>query len=179
MTAPPLSQQALLLELQQLKQQLQRTETAKRRAEEANARLAFALHSTNDIVSIIDRKARLLFLNAMGTRILGVTDVAPLEGKPFLDRYSWWAKERLTKEALPQATQTGSWEGRVAFLDPDGKDLPFFLRIHTQKGPGSRIYFACVHTSHDVFEQVCIPSSQQSFQLTFFAQSRLCTSTRT
>jgi len=110
------------------------------------AELAVVLDSLPEIVATFDRDGHLLYLNAAGRLWLKLGD-EELEAALLSDLMSEPAAERLLREALPEAAQTGRWHGPGELLPRKGTPLP--VTQHLVSHPpeeGSQIAFTLVAT---------------------------------
>eukprot|EP01087_Luapelamoeba_hula_P017090 TRINITY_DN5358_c0_g1_i2.p1 TRINITY_DN5358_c0_g1~~TRINITY_DN5358_c0_g1_i2.p1 ORF type:complete len:241 (+),score=42.02 TRINITY_DN5358_c0_g1_i2:152-874(+) len=125
-----------------------------KRAEEANYRLAATLELVPVATCVLDSKARLLFINAVGVRILGLPhcgNAQQLIGKAFPPCYTHWSRDLLIKTALPRAARSGHWAGELAILDAStGKEVLVNQQIQSQRRPDNSLFFSITfHRSTD------------------------------
>jgi len=98
--------------------------TARRRAEEAQARLTAIIESTSDLVSWAYPDGHLAYINEAGRRMLGWGPQEDIAGRRIPDLHPAWAAERILGEGIPAAMERGSWEGETAVLGPEGREIP-------------------------------------------------------
>ncbi len=98
--------------------------TARRLAEEAQARLTAIIESTSELVSWAYPDGRLAYINEAGRRMLGWGPDADVAGRRIADLHPAWAAERILGQGIPAAMKRGSWEGETAVLGPEGREIP-------------------------------------------------------
>ncbi|MCI0673279.1 MAG: PAS domain-containing protein, partial [Myxococcaceae bacterium] len=82
--------------------------------EEARERLWTIMAATPDLVCFSDSQGRILYMNAAGRRMLGLSaeeDVTQLFGPDIQAR---WAAALVIREGLPTALREGVWRGNSA-----------------------------------------------------------------
>ncbi|MFW6078884.1 MAG: PAS domain S-box protein [Gemmatimonadota bacterium] len=98
--------------------------TARRRAEEAQARLIAILDATPDLVGIADAQGRTLYLNRAFRRAFDITEDEDLRRWRIPDYHPEWASSIVLDEAIPAAVRDGAWTGETAILGPTGREVP-------------------------------------------------------
>jgi diguanylate cyclase (GGDEF)-like protein/PAS domain S-box-containing protein len=112
--------------------------TEQKRADEERAQMIALIEATTDLVSIIDATGRRLYMNAAGRHMLGI----PSDSVP--DTTTWeqrpdWARTVIEKEVTPALAQHGVWVGELAYLSPDGREIPVSQVTLAHKGPDGKI----------------------------------------
>jgi len=115
--------------------------TARRRAEQSQARLTAILESTSDLVSTSTPEGRLTYLNRAGRQMAGWGLDEPLEGRVIPDLHPDWALAKIRSEGLPAAAATGIWEGETAILHRDGRQIPVSQVILAHRDPDGALAF--------------------------------------
>ncbi len=101
--------------------------------EEARERLWTIMAATPDLVCFSDSQGRILYMNAAGRRMLGLSaeeDVTQLFGPDIQAR---WAAALVIREGLPTALREGVWRGNSALLGPGGREIPVSQIIQCHK----------------------------------------------
>ncbi|MEJ2215168.1 MAG: PAS domain S-box protein [Gemmatimonadota bacterium] len=106
-----------------------RDSTRRREAEEQRQRLLSIIEATPELVSLAEADGRLLYLNQAGREMLGLAPDDDLAKHNVRDFTPLWAAQQMEKEAIPKATEEGSWSGEGAILDADGRQIPIWQVI--------------------------------------------------
>ena len=144
----------LLVFLQQRAQEARSDalELERRRADEAQNRLAQILKSTTDIVVIADRDGRTLFVNRAARKLLGFGEDEDLDSLPFSAYLSEATAERLVREGIPAAVEHGAWSREISFTGRDGREIPTLQVLVAHQGPGGEVeYFSTI--ARDISER--------------------------
>ncbi len=80
-------------------------------------------------IAIATLEGALLYLNETARRSLGLDSAAPLTGKTLAQLQPGWAWEIVRSEGIPQALETGHWQGETAALEPGGGEIPVAHRL--------------------------------------------------
>ena len=115
--------------------------TERKRAEEARQRLAAILDATPDFVAIADPQGRVLYMNGSGRRLLGLGPDDDVSRIRVADGHPEWARRLVLETGLPAALRDGVWSGESAFLDADGREIPFSQIILAHKAPDGQVGF--------------------------------------
>lgn len=116
--------------------------TERKKAEEAQARLAAILEATPDFVAIADVQGQgHLYLNRAGRSMLGIGESEDVSIRPLMEYYPEWARELLSKVAIPVALREGVWSGETAILSRAGREIPVSQVIIAHKTPDGRVEF--------------------------------------
>ncbi len=117
----------------------------RKRAEEAQLRLAAILEATPDFVATFDQQGeRALYINEAGRRMIGAesADPATMKISNFMPA---WAYELVLSEGIPTAIRKGAWSGETALRDRHGRGIPVSLVILAHKtSSGSVEYLSTV-----------------------------------
>jgi len=99
--------------------------TQRKQTENSLARLVQILETTTDFVGSYDIVQRQgIYLNQAGRRMLGVGEDDDISTADFCAIHPEWANKILEEEAIPTAMRQGVWSGEIAFLSPDGREIP-------------------------------------------------------
>jgi diguanylate cyclase (GGDEF)-like protein/PAS domain S-box-containing protein len=116
--------------------------------EEAEARshtdrLAALLESTPDYAGITDSGGRILYLNAGARKLFGIdpdADVSTLTSQD-VAAFTDWAEQKIESELMPGVDRDGVWTGELAFVVPDGREVPVSVVSVAHRGPDGEIAF--------------------------------------
>lgn len=126
--------------------------TERKRAEEAQARLAAVLDWTPNFVCVADTHGRLLYTNRAMRQLIGLGAETPPDQLNLTDLHPQWVSDRLLHEAIPVAMREGVWSGETALLDSNGSEVPVLQAILAHRTPGRGIeYFSTI--AHDITER--------------------------
>jgi PAS domain S-box-containing protein len=89
--------------------------TARKRAEQDNARLAEMVRNSSDFIGLAAMDEHALFLNPAGRALVGITPEADISRLRMQEFLSETTLDRLEHEILPTLQQTGSWLGEAQF----------------------------------------------------------------
>jgi PAS domain S-box-containing protein len=98
--------------------------TERKRAQEAQARLARILEATPDYVCITTIDGHMLYLNGAARQLLDMDSSDPVSGRAFAELHPEWAMQIVQHEGIPVAIAEGVWEGETAVIGSDGKEIP-------------------------------------------------------
>ncbi len=115
--------------------------SARKKAEQARARLAAILEATTDLVGIADPQGRVFYANRSLRQLrgLGLSPHDPLE--VIADSHPPWAGRKVLEEALPEAARNGVWAGETAVLDATGSEIPVHQVILAHRDETGEIAF--------------------------------------
>ena len=105
-----------------------------------SARMVRILEATTDFVGMACAEGNVLFINAAGRQMLGMTPDEPISGH-ISGWHPEWANEIVLKEALPTAIRDGCWEGESALLTREGREIPVSQVIVSHAGTDGRVEF--------------------------------------
>jgi diguanylate cyclase (GGDEF)-like protein len=80
--------------------------------------------ATPGIVMVSNSRGRLLYMNGMGRRMLGIARDAVVVSRTVYDVYSPQSCELLLGEAVPTCLSTGIWRGEITLIDSTGAEIP-------------------------------------------------------
>ena len=96
------------------------------------------LDSTTDVVAMMDLSGGLLYLNATGRRLLGLTRDEPLGHRTLAELQPSWAYEVVLQDGFPDAIVGGSWSSETALLSANGTELPVLQVVLAHAGEGGQ-----------------------------------------
>ena len=124
--------------------------TERKTAETAQAQLVAILEATTDFVGIADGNGRVLYVNAAGRQMVGMSE-EDIAQTTIPDYFPDWAKEIVAKESLPTACREGAWSGEVAMLRRDGREIPISMVALAHKNSLGDVEFVST-VSRDITE---------------------------
>ena len=110
-------------------------------SEEISERSRKILEATTDVVAMTDADGRLLYLNATGRRLLGLTQDESLGQSTLSALQPPWACEVVMHDAIPTSLASGSWSGETALLSGNGTELPVLQIVLAHKGMAGDVEF--------------------------------------
>ena len=111
------------------------------RGDEISARSRKIVEATTDVVAMTDANGRLLYLNATGRRLLGLTQDESLRQRTLSELQPAWACEVVMHDAIPGSLASGSWSGETALLSGNGTELPVLQLVLAHKGDTGEVEF--------------------------------------
>jgi len=115
--------------------------TARKLAEQERERLVAILEATPDFVGISDPRARVLYVNAGGRKLLELGVQDDPSGFSVADFYPESARKRVLETALPAAARDGIWRGETTLLARDGREVDVSQVILAHKGADGQVTF--------------------------------------
>ncbi|MEG4918660.1 MULTISPECIES: PAS domain S-box protein [unclassified Microcoleus] len=115
--------------------------SARKRAEQKQARLTAILEATSDLVGVVDVTGHSVYLNKAGQEMLGMS---PEEARsPFtIDSVlAPSAKAKFHNEIIPTALREGRWAGEILFLSRDGEEIPVSQVLIVHKTEAGEVEF--------------------------------------
>ena len=97
---------------------------AKRRAEDAERRLAAIIEATSDLVATADPQGRLLYMNRAGRDMLGLDAEQDISLLTILDTVPEWRRPFVAQEAIPAILRDGIWSGETVLMERRGQEIP-------------------------------------------------------
>ncbi|WP_246863871.1 PAS domain S-box protein [Thioalkalivibrio sp. ALE21] len=98
--------------------------TERHQAERQREDLLQILEAAPDFIGMADPDGRILYQNPSFNRAMGFADSAEASLHDVGGLHPEWARRRLQEEALPEARHNGIWQGEMAILAGDGRELP-------------------------------------------------------
>lgn len=87
--------------------------TERRNAEEVRQQFVTLVENSADLVAIAELDGSLLFLNAAGRQLVGLTDASPVSAMQMADFSAGASKDTLLEVAMPAALREGVWRGEI------------------------------------------------------------------
>ena len=100
-------------------------------------RLTEVVEAAPDLIGLADENGNVLYNNPAAVQFLG--QKGQTGGANIQNFHPDWAAHRILEEGLPQARQSGSWEGETAFLDAEGREWPFSQTLLAHRDAGGEI----------------------------------------
>jgi anti-anti-sigma factor len=144
--------------------------TARDRAHAAERRFGAVIEATSDWVSITDRDAKLVFINAAGRRMVGLGPDEDIVGLRIGEFSPAWARERVLRDALPVARRDGVWRGEGARLHRDGHEIPVSQVIVARTDDDGEIEFYATiarDMTRERAAQEALRASEERFRIAF------------
>jgi len=108
------------------------------------ARFEKIVEATTDVVAMLDRTGKLLYLNDAGRRLFGWGTEA-LGERNLQDIHPAWVFEIIRHEGLPTALREGKWSGETALLAADAREVPVLQLILAHDGTdGDTEFFSMI-----------------------------------
>jgi len=126
--------------------------SARKLAEQNQARLTAILEATPDYVGMADPTGRLVYINRAGRKMVGIGPNEEVSTLTIRDLSPAWANEIIANEGIPTAIRAGAWSGETARLSRDGREIPVMQVILAHNGPeGTLEYLSTI--SRDITER--------------------------
>jgi PAS domain S-box-containing protein len=97
------------------------------------------LDQVPSLVTVVDPRGRVLYLNGAARRLIGWDAEAPLGRLALTDLHPQWVNDRLLHEGVPSATRDGVWSGQTALLDAEGCEVPAAQTLVAHKSSCGRV----------------------------------------
>ncbi len=115
------------------------------RARQERDRLATILDAIPDFVGIADAHGTVFYLNPAAKQLLGIQPGQESERWLVEDGHPPWAARKVMDEAFPYAARHGVWQGEVAFLDAQDREVPFSQTILAHRDSSGLVqYFSTI-----------------------------------
>jgi diguanylate cyclase (GGDEF)-like protein/PAS domain S-box-containing protein len=111
-----------------------------RAIEVERARLVEILEATSDLVGMADLSGKLIYLNAAGRSLLGLSK-DNFAGSSIGQFHPPLARDLVLGVGLATAAQTGLWHGEVTMLGAGGTEIPVSQLIIAHRKPGGEVRF--------------------------------------
>ncbi len=111
-----------------------------KRSENEKNRLSKIIESTSDLVVILDKNEKLIYLNTTALRFFGLSDDAKLTEVPS----SFLSASRISSAGLRQALKHGIWSGENTLVRPDKTRLPVSQVIIPHKDEAGQLEFVSI-----------------------------------
>ncbi len=119
--------------------------TERKRAVAAEERLLAIIDTTTDFVGIADSSGRTIYVNEAFRKLRGIKDDEDLTKYMIADFHPEWAAKIVLEEGVPETIKTGFWQGKSAFLDASGNEVPVSQILHAHKrSDGSVDYLSTI-----------------------------------
>lgn len=98
------------------------------------------IDATPGMVLVSSSQGRLLYINGVGRRMLGIAPQADILARNVFDIYSPQSCDALLAEAIPTCLRAGIWRGEMTLIDSLGTEIPVsqVLMAHHVKEPDGR-----------------------------------------
>ena len=115
--------------------------TEQRQAAEEVRRLARILEESPDYVASSTLDGRVIYLNRLAKRELGISGNKDLEGYRVEQAHPPWAYDLIREQGIPQALAQGVWRGDTAILTKDGQEIPVSQVIMAHESADGRTHY--------------------------------------
>lgn len=82
------------------------------------------IDATPGMIMVSSGQGRLLYMNAVGRKMLGISAEASIQDRTIFDIYAAQSCDVLLGEAIPTCLRSGLWRGEVTLLDTAGTGIP-------------------------------------------------------
>lgn len=107
--------------------------------------LRATVEKTTDFVGISDQNGQILYINRAGRDMIGIAKDADVSNLHIPDCHPDWTNDILLDEALPTAERKGIWNGEVAFVHRNGREILTSMVLLSHKTPrGDVEYFSTI-----------------------------------
>lgn len=93
------------------------------------------LDGSGAFVAMTNRQGRLVYLNAAGRKMIGLSETQEIAQTRITDYLPASAAELIVKIGLPQAEMNGTWHGETAVRHRSGREIPVSQTIIAHKNP--------------------------------------------
>ncbi|MFL6238244.1 MAG: putative bifunctional diguanylate cyclase/phosphodiesterase [Actinomycetes bacterium] len=139
-------------ELRRSEERFRRLTQSKHELSEHNARLSDVIEITPDLVTVVDVRGQLTYLNEAARNAWQIPPYADLADMSVLLGYAPSSRDLVAREAFPTALREGVWSGEVSLRKYDGTELPVSQVIVAHKlADGTVDYLSCI--SRDISER--------------------------
>ena len=128
--------------------------TERKRSEEEMRKLSSLVENSTDLIAIGSLQGEVLFINAAGQAIVGLSGNEEVRGTRIPDYVAEQDFERFNAEVLPSLFRDGRWEGETLFKHfKSGAAIPMWQHVFfiTDEGSGRRLAIATI--SRDIAER--------------------------
>ena len=113
--------------------------TDRKKAAEAQRRLAAVLEGTTDLVGFGGPDGSIRYMNRAGHTMLGIREDEDVSELNVSDFHSEWTNKILRDEARPAAIRNGVWNGEVTYIHRDGYEVPTLMVLISHKAPDGEV----------------------------------------
>ncbi|MEG4269021.1 PAS domain S-box protein [Microcoleus sp. Pol12A4] len=115
--------------------------SARKRAEQKQARLTAILEATSDLVGVVDAAGHSVYLNKAGQEMLGMSLEEARSPFTIDSVLAPSAKAKFHNEIIPTALREGRWAGEILFLSRDGEEIPVSQVLIVHKTEAGEVEF--------------------------------------
>ncbi|MEG5032303.1 PAS domain S-box protein [Microcoleus sp. AT3-D2] len=115
--------------------------TARKRAEQKQARLTAILEATSDLVEVYDAAGHSVYLNKAGQEMLGMSPEEARSSFSIDSVLAPSARAKFHNDIIPTALREGRWAGEILFLSRDGEEIPVSQVLIVHKTEAGEVEF--------------------------------------
>ena len=117
--------------------------------------LRATVEKTTDFIGVSDQNGQILYINRAGRDMIGIEKDADLSNLRIPNCHPDWSNDILLDKALPVAESKGIWNGEVAFVHRDGREILTSMVLLSHKTPrGDVEYFSTISRDKTEEEKV-------------------------
>src|SRR3984885_10193859 len=102
--------------------------------------LSSLVRASHEFVGVADLQGNALFVNEAGLKLVGLADLNAVHATQIIDYFAAADPDRVLREVIPAARNTGFWEGELRFRDfGTGETIPVLYNIFPVRGSSGAI----------------------------------------
>lgn len=104
-----------------------------------NERLLQIIENSGDFISMSTPEGRIFYHNAAARNLMGHPEGTDIRSLTPVDIHPEWALNKILKEGVPTAIESGVWIGETALRHVSGREVPVHQMILANRGPEGEI----------------------------------------
>ncbi|MEQ8220860.1 MAG: response regulator [Candidatus Eremiobacterota bacterium] len=113
----------------------------RKKAEEERSCLIEIIESTSELIATATPDGVISYMNSAGRKLLGWSQSEDLSLHNISENHPPWALRLLKEEGIPCACEKGIWQGEIALLTSDGREIPVFQTLMSHRSSGGKIRY--------------------------------------